>query len=219
MNTAGVISRVKNLFGDSNNVLATTAKVVDLINDGQEYIAIETHYKQGSSAVASASSFRGGYSSITNAIIFESVTYGDTVGEDILLQLVDEETISRLGLINVPDGTPEFYYLDGQTIYLFPEPLSTDTTNVLVKYISLPTSLADENATLDIPAVFHGDLCNFILMRLHELNENFRAAEYYQDKFNRSIGERKFNLLSGDDSFRQIQPDPMDIGFDFAYYD
>lgn len=209
MNTAGVVTRVKSLFGDSNEIFINDSNIVDWINEAQLEICRETHYKVGTSTANNAQAFRTGVT-LTDALLIRTITYGTTP-----LSLMDTETIDRMGLRELSDGIPQAYYFVGPAIYLFPKPESTDTTTVTVSYVKAPTDLTTTGSSLDIPVVYHNDLCNFIVMRAHERNENYRAAELYEAKFRASLGQRRYEGLSQDDSYRMVGPDIMDYS---AYF-
>lgn len=204
MNTAGVITRVQTLFGDSNSIFITPANIVDWINEGQLEICRETHYKVGTDTSNTGDDFRSGIT-IIDLLLVRTVLYGTTP-----LAVIDLETVHRMGVANLADSEPTAYYFVGPTLYPFPKPVSGDATTITVSYVKAPTDLASDASALDIPVVYHNDLCNFCIMRAHERNENYRAAELYEAKFRSAMAQRKYEGMSQDDTFKQIGPDIMD---------
>lgn len=209
MDTAGVIRRVQNLFGDANEIVITKTMIVDWINEGQIEIARETAYRTAT-ATDDASNFRTG-KALSDLILMKGISYDGTP-----LVVTDLETIQRMHDPSNFEGVPEFYYTDGEGVYLFPNPTSTDSTTCTIRYVDAPTDLTDENDSLDIPAKYHNDLVDYCISKAHERNENWRAAEYYLAKFMKGISQRKFEAEYRDDTFYSKGVDPLDVEFDYA---
>jgi len=121
-----------------------------------------------------------------------------------------EESIDRLLIATVPDGIPVGYYTSGQNLKFYPRPLSTDATIVVITYSKLLTAASAVGSTVSMPDNWRTELIDFVVSRLHQRNENWRAAEYYDKKFAASIADRKFEAQTRDDTFMQIAPDIMD---------
>lgn len=210
MDTAGILRRVKNLFGDSNSIIIDDTMIVDWINEGQLEIARETAYRLATTT-DTADNFIGG-KSITDLILLKGVRYGDTP-----LALIDLETLHRMYDPTLVEGIPEYYYTDGEGIYLFPTPEASDTTTCTIRYVDAPTDLASSGSALDLPVKYHNDLVTYCIHKAHERNENWRAAEYYKAEFIKGISQRKFEAEYRDDSFHTKGADPSDI--EFEYFD
>lgn len=204
MNTTQVIARVQNIFGSSMSTTMARSLVVDWINEAQLEICRETHYKVGTNTSNTANDLRSGVS-ITDLLLVRTVKYGTKP-----LSIIDTETIDRMGVRNIADAEPQAYYMVGPTMYLFPQPVSGDTTTITISYVKAPTDLTDADSSLDIPVVYHNDLCNYCIMRAHERDGEFESAAVYEGKFRASMGQRKFEGMSQDDTFRQMGPDIMD---------
>jgi hypothetical protein len=211
VDTAGVISRVRAIFGDSAGVVLKDEHIVAWINDAQLDIARETEYKVLTDSTNDASDFIGGVE-IENMLLLRRVAYGSKP-----LALVDKESIDRMGVYSASGTTPQAYYMDGESIFLFPEPSATDTTTVNISYVGAPTDLATSSSDLDIPIRFHTDLVNFCIARAHERNENWAAARTYDERFRANVAQRKFETQSQDDTFHTVGPDIMDNDPYFSY--
>lgn len=204
MNTAAVIRKVQRAFGDSNEIVITKTDIVDWINEAQIEIVRETGYRSTSSATA-ASTFIGG-KTIADMLLCKSVTY-----DDRRLTLVGDDYVFNLQMQEEAYDEPQYYYMQGISIHLWPEPEASDSTSVTVLYVDAPTDLADDTGTLDLPVTYHEDIVRFCIMRAHERNENFRASEKAEQQFKEHIGQRRFESHSQDDSYPQIQSDYEDI--------
>lgn len=81
-----------------------------------------------------------------------------------------------------PSGTPREFMLWNNTITLVPTPsVSSDTITLYAeKKQSAITSVA---STIDIPAVFHGALCDAVLSEMWAKDLNAGMAQIYQNKW------------------------------------
>lgn len=204
MQTSALIARVKNVFGDSNNVLLSDAMILDWINEASLEIAREVRYKITRDPSNTASDFIAGVD-FGDALLINKVFYGSEP-----LALIDNETPDRMGTSVFEPQVPRAYYLEGTKLYLWPVPANTDSTTITVVYAAAPTVLTDPGTAIDCPTKFHNDIANYVLSKANERNENWRAAEYYLLKWEKGFGQRKYEGLSQDDSSYQIGPDAMD---------
>jgi len=208
MLASDVITPAQILFGDTNKVVATDAACLAFLNDGIREIARQTLLFQATVTTTGAA-VRLGYdmSAVPDLIVINRVTYD---GEPIAL--MTEESIDRLLVMSTPDGTPVGYYTSGQNLKFYPRPLSTDALAVVITYSKLLTAATAVSSTVSMPDNWRTELIDFIVSRLHQRNENWRAAEYYDKKFASSIADRKFEAQARDDTFLQVVPDIMDQG-------
>lgn len=215
MTPTEIATRVRNKFGDTRGSVLKDAMFIDSINEACVEIVRETlclHAEQ--SAIAVTGFRRGtGVTLSANFILIKEVFY-----DDVPLALIDNETISRMNYYTLPDGIPEAYYMLGQEIFMFPNPLSTDTNTCMVSYVPMPAPITAIGNTIPIPVNYHNDVAEFCLILAHERNENWRAAEAIREKFYKNIAQRKYESLSQDDTFRQIGPDIMDQDYTIGHW-
>jgi hypothetical protein len=209
MLASAIATRVKKSFGDSAGVLIDDTMIFDWINEAQHEIVRETHCLRSTATIASASSFSTGQAvNSGNYMLIIDVYYGNKP-----LSLTDRDTINRLGLAELETQEPRSYYMDGPLLYVFPIPTSTDTTDVVVHFVPVPTVVTAAGDTPQVPVVWHPDLADYCIMKAHERNENFRAAEYYEKRFLNKMSQRKFEGFANDDTYRTIGMDPMDVDY------
>lgn len=211
MLTADVIRKTQRSIGDDNEILITKPDIVDWINEAQTYITRETQYRTATTT-GNASTFVAGVT-ITDSLLLKRVYYGDRA-----LALMDVETRDRMGLAEVNSAVPYGYFMDGESIFLFPAPTASDTTTVTTHYVDSPTDLATFADSLDIPAIYHEDMVLLCKMRANERNENYRAAEHFEKQFKEAMAQRKFEGQSQDDTFHVVGPDYEDFNAG-GYYD
>jgi hypothetical protein len=206
-----VITRVQNGFGDSNQVMIYDTHIMDWINEGMLEIVRETQCisKMENSMQASAFNNNAGVG-IADMILLKRVYYDTTS-----LLLLEPESLDRLGYAP-QGGVPVGYYTEGSRIFLYPNPPTTDTTKITIFYVPAPVAVTATGDAIGIPFYLHGDLAEWCLAKAHERNENYRAAEVIMTRFMKNLSKRKFESLSRDDTYRTVQPDPMDqeYGFD-----
>jgi hypothetical protein len=213
MLASDVINPAKYLFGDTNGVIATDTVCLAFLNDAMREIARQTLVFRAT-VTTDGDSIRSGYdmSAVSDLIVINRVTYD---GEP--LALMTEESVDRLLIATTPDGTPVGYYTSGELLKFFPNAESGDTTAVVIQYSKLLTAAAAVGSTISMPDSWRTELIDFIVMRLHERNENWRAAEMYNLRFNASLANRKYEGQTRDDTFLQVTPDFNDL--DYGMYD
>lgn len=201
-----VIVAAQSIFGDARKVTATDALGIIALNEGMREIARETLMLTGIIS-NTGNSYTSGLdlTATTDFILVKRITY-----DGVPLSLMDRETIDRMLLSQTPAGVPLAYHCEGYLLELFPVPVSGDTTVVKVYYAKLPTAIAAVGDTIGLPDVWKTDLINYVTMRFHEKNENWRAAENCLNKWNAGLSNRKFEGTTKDDSFRVIGPDYAD---------
>lgn len=213
MLASDVITPARLLFGDTNAVIATDAACIAFLNDAMREIAREVLTFR-TIVTTTGNAVRSGYdmSAVASLILINRVTYD---GEP--LALMTEEEIDRLMIATTPDGTPVGYYTSGELLKFFPNPVSGDTTAVAISYSKLLTAATTTGSTVSMPDTWRTELIDFIVMRLHERNENWRAAELYEKRFRGSLANRKYEGMTRDDTFLQVSPDFNDL--DYGMYD
>lgn len=213
MLASDIIDPAKLLFGDTNGISATTPLCLAALNDAMREIAREVLTFR-TIVTTTGNAVRSGYdmSAVPSLIVINRVTYD---GEP--LALMTEEEIDRLMISTTPDGTPVGYYTSGELLKFFPTPVSGDTTTVTISYSKLPTAVTAVGNTVSMPDTWRTELIDFVVMRLHEKNENWRAVELYEKRFRTSLSNRKYEGQARDDTFFQVSPDFNDL--DYGQYD
>jgi hypothetical protein len=206
MLASDVITPAQALVGDSNGVWATDTICIIFLNDALREIARETLLLEGSISTT-GNAVRSGYdlASTLDLILIKRVTY-----DSVPLAMIEQEAVDRLLVSTTPDNTPSAYYTYSNKVGFFPNPISGDTTAIAITYAKLHSAITATGNTVTVPDTWRTELINFIVARLHERNENWRAAELYAQKFRESLSARKYESQSRDDTFHVVSPDFMD---------
>lgn len=204
MNITEVIRKAGRRFGDTNNVLIEEQDFLDWINEAQLEICRETGILTTSTSVA-ANLFPWALPS--TLIEVTRVLYNSTP-----INKIEVETIDDLGInvSNYSDGPLYFYILNG-SMYLFPPANASDTTSISIQYANTPTTIASTATALAVPVMYHEDIVKFLVMRCHEMNQNYRAQEIAYNEFKANIGLRLDEKSIRDDSYPTIRDDPWDM--------
>ncbi len=120
----------------------------------------------------------GDYAIDSDILAFEDVTYTPATGQARSLTQIDSWQIRDMRLLAAVSTDPLYYAYEGQSILLYPTPLSSsDTLHIL--YVPRPTALA---ATADNPS---GGSFGGIPEEYHPVLESYvkwKAAEHSNDK-------------------------------------
>lgn len=207
MLASDIIDPAKLLFGDTNGIVATPTACIAFLNDGMREIARQVLAFQ-TIVSTTGNAVRSGYdmSAVPSLIVINRVTYD---GEPIAL--LTQESIDRLMTASPPDGPSAGYYTSGELLKFFPVPVAGDATVVTISYSKLLAAVTAVGNTITMPDSWRTELIDFVASRLHQRNENWRAAEYYDKKFASSLADRKFEGQTRDDTFIQVTPDVNDM--------
>lgn len=80
-----------------------------------------------------------------------------------------------------PANVPEFWYIFGQTIHVWPKPLSAYT--VTLRYYKSPTALSGASDVPDLPSEFEELLVVGAAYRVLQVKDNYDQAAILQNKY------------------------------------
>lgn len=204
MNVLEVIRKSGRRFGDSANILIEEQDFLDWINEAQLEICRETGILTTTTTVA-ANLFP--WTLPTTLIEITRVTYNGTP-----INKIDIESIDALGINvnNYSDG-PLYFYIKEQTMVLFPAAATSDVTLISITYANTPVQVTTTADPLTVPVMYHEDVVKFLVMRCHEMNQNYRAQEIAYNEFKGNIGIRLDEKTVRDDTYPIIRDDPWDV--------
>jgi hypothetical protein len=185
-----VYSQVKRVFGDESGVQLTNDDIVRWINEAQVDISSQNQVIQ---AVATMTLVPGqstySLTSVTPPIdsIASILLDGRRVGYIPVSQA--EESISLSDPADIEIGAPQFWYEWAGEITFWPKP-GKDYT-MTIRYTAQPTDITT-NATdvLSVPNECFTDVCNYVLMRAYEMDENAEMMAVKQAEYSTSVAER-----------------------------
>lgn len=142
------------------------------------------------------------YSFPTSTITIKRITYDGKKLKPISMR--EDDAITGLNQSTTSEGTPQYYFIWNETIYLRPIPSSIATLKIFT--YNEPSQILT-SSTLEIPTQFHLDLVDYIVSEMAAKDSNFTAAKYYADKWERSktdVKKWQKRRLRGD-SFATVQ--------------
>ena len=146
------------------------------------------------------------YSYPTNTIAIKRITYDGKKLKPITFR--EDDAITGLNQSTTSAGTPQYYAIWNETIYLRPIPSSVATLKIFS--YNEPSALTI-TSTLEIPTQFHMDIVNFIVSEMASKDLNYTAADRYLQKWERAkIEARKWQRIKNrGDSFSTVQDEDM----------
>jgi hypothetical protein len=126
------------------------------------------------------------YSYPTNTISIKRVTYDGKKIQPINLREDDALTLGNSA--STATGTPAFYYVWDDTIYLRPIP-DDDLTLKIYSY-NEPSEVTSAS-TIEVPTQFHMDLVEYILSRMYAKDGNIQMAQYHLERWNEAVQAAK----------------------------
>jgi hypothetical protein len=185
-----VYSQVKRVFGDESGVQLTNDDIVRWINEAQVDIADQNQVLQATAtltltpnvATYSLASVSPPIDSIASILL-----NGRRIGYIPISQA--EESISLADPEGLELGAPQFWYEWAGEITFWPKP--GQAYNMLLRYTAEPTDVTTTSTDLlSVPDECFTDVCNYVLMRAYEMDENAEMMAVKQAEYSTSVAER-----------------------------
>jgi phage terminase large subunit-like protein len=185
-----VYSQVKRVFGDESGVQLTNDDIARWVNEAQVDIAKQNQVLQttatinmiGGTATYSLSAVTPRIDSVASILLD-----GRRVGDIPVSQA--EESISLADPEGLETGAPQFWYSWGGDITFWPIPNKNYT--MLIRYTAEPTVVTTTTTDLlSVPDECFTDVCNYVLMRAYEMDENAQMMAVKQTEYSTSVAER-----------------------------
>ena len=185
-----VYDQVKRVFGDESGVQLTNDDIARWINEAQVDIAKQnqilpqtaTVNVTGGTATYSLSAVTPKIDSIASILLD-----GRRIGNIPVSQA--EESISLADPEGTETGAPQFWYEWAGQITFWPKPNKNYT--MLIRYTALPTNITTSiSDVLSVPDECFSDVCNYVLMRAYEMDENAEMMAVKQAEYSTSVAER-----------------------------
>lgn len=185
-----VYNQVKRAFGDESGVQLTNDDIVRWINEAQVDISKQNQVLQttatvnvvGGTATYSLSAVTPRIDSVASILLD-----GRRVGDIPVSQA--EESISLADPEGLETGAPQFWYSWGGDITFWPIPNKNYT--MLIRYTAQPADVTSSPSNvLSVPDECFSDVCNYVLMRAYEMDENAEMMAVKQAEYSTSVAER-----------------------------
>ncbi len=185
-----VYDQVKRVFGDESGVQLTNEDIARWVNEAQVDISKQNQVLQttatinmiGGTATYSLSAVTPRIDSVASILLD-----GRRVGDIPVSQA--EESISLADPEGLETGAPQFWYSWGGDITFWPIPNKNYT--MLIRYTAEPTAVTTTATDLlSVPDECFTDVCNYVLMRSYEMDENAEMMAVKQAEYSASVAER-----------------------------
>ena len=185
-----VYDQVKRVFGDESGVQLTNTDIVRWVNEAQIDIAKQNQILPAVATLpvlANVATYD--LSGVTPKIdsVASILLDGRRVGNIPISQA--EESISLADPESYEIGSPQFWYEWAGEITFWPTPGQNYT--LTLRYTAEPT-VVTTTATdlLSVPDECFTDVCNYVLMRAYEMDENAEMMAVKQAEYSTSVAER-----------------------------
>jgi hypothetical protein len=185
-----VYNQVKRVFGDESGVQLTNADIVRWVNEAQVDISKQNQVLQTTATInVVAGTPTYSLSAVTPRIdsIASILLDGRRIGDIPVSQA--EESISLADPEGLEVGAPQFWYSWGGDVTFWPKPNKNYT--MLIRYTAQPTVVTTSvGDLLSVPDECFTDVCNYVLMRAYEMDENPEMMAVKQAEYSTSVAER-----------------------------
>ncbi len=149
------------------------------------------------------------YSYPTSTIAIKRITYGGQKLKPITFR--EDDAVTGLNQGTTDQGTPTYYYLWNETIYLRPIPSAVGTLKIFS--YNEPSEVTN-TSTLEIPLQYHMNLTDYVVSEMAAKDSNFSAAKYYREKWEKSKLRAKVwqKKRLRTDSFSVVQDEEQMVG-------
>ncbi len=182
-------------------------EVFKLIYEAELILAKEALVIEASTTSSSTASTRA-YSFPTSFIAIKRVEYNGAKLRPIDFREDDLLTLSNASTTET--GTPQYYVVFNDQIYLRPIP---DTSSVTITWYGYkePTLLTTASSTLSVPTRYHIDLVEYVVSIMAAKDENLTLAQFYEarwlDRVEKAKAWQKKRLRT--DGFATVKSEEM----------
>lgn len=180
---------IKRQFGDESGVQITDADITRWTNMATTEIVAKNKILQATATTAGAAG-QAVYNLsdiATDMIAIEDVSYGS--GQS--LQQTDNSGIKKLlGGSTAEAGLPQYWYTWANGLKLWPVPNTAET--LTIDYVKVPARVSGSGDVLPLPDVYYERICNFVLSKAYELDEDSTNSanqrRLFEDKLTEMTG-------------------------------
>jgi len=202
MDVTTALLRVQRQFGDEYEVIFNDDDFYGWVYEAEVDIIRTT----GSNSITISVATSAFPSTVPDSVNIQRVTVN---GKS--LQRTTHEEMDLIGLSDVSDGTPAYWYKHQGKVYLYPQDL-TSSQQVQITYNKVPVIMSGLTSanTFTVPTVYHDDVVKYCIARAHNKNHDMQAEKATMDLYDRNISLRRDESQSIDAPIYKL-PDPMDF--------
>ena len=205
MSPTDLETAARNRYNSISDNFFSQAEIFSLIYDAEMELARETLVIESTTTTPTVIGTQG-YAYPTEVIDLKRVTYDGKKLKPLTFR--EDDAITGLNQTTLSQGTPQYYFIWDQYIYLRPIPSAVAT---LAIYSYNEPGLVTSTSTLEVPTMHHMALLDYVVSEMAAKDSNFNAANYYTAKWERKKQDIKrwvkknrrgdsFNVVQDEDS-------------------
>lgn len=179
MTPAQIETAARRKYNSASSSFFATAEIYDLIYQAELEIARETKMLEGRTTTTSTASTQS-YAYPTGVLEIKRVEYDGAKLTPIDLR--DDDALTLLNSNTTAEGTPIYYYDWENTVYLRPIP-DTSADQIRIYYYKEPTAVTSASQTLEVPALFHMCIVDYVTAEMAMKDGSQAVAQLYFDKW------------------------------------
>lgn len=123
----------------------------------------------------------------TNTIAIKRITYNGLKLEPITFR--EDDAFTNGSAATTQTGTPLFYMVFNEVIYLRPIPDTAYTLKIFS--FNEASEITSASSTIDVPTFFHQQIADYLLWRMAAKDQNYTAAQYYEQRWADNVKKAK----------------------------
>lgn len=206
MKVSDIITRVRNIAGDTQQIQFSDASVVDWINDGVRECAIANNLLQKRATQASVAN-QGDYDLPPDLLKLHSVKYNQ--GKLRILTLEEFDAQANEGSFT---GTPQLAYIWAGKLTLYPAPDSSYPLSI--DYIYDPAQVSVDALDVDppLPVGYHARLVDYCLAQVAQQDDDMNRYAVKMQEFQTGTMNLKDLPEYENDLYPSISVSTRDMG-------
>lgn len=209
-----VLTAVKRQFGDESGVQITDTDISRWVSDAQREIVLnnaEISPGMVSVNVTAGTALYPLLANVPDIMTIHSIHFDGAYLENMTF-LQAQEYIIRKGS-GTSRGTPTFWYEYAGVLNLWPVPDTSITAGITVFYTKAPTEIVLLTDALSIPDSYFNALVMQCLKQASNMDENFQAAQAYDQQFEVSMQKLANRTASQSNAYPTITMLPEDTDY------
>jgi hypothetical protein len=207
--------RVRRQFGDTAGVVITDQAMYDWINDAMREIVLDQKLLR-LKATSSTLIGQSNYGFPTDLLRLDHVSVDGEALEQTTTQQISRTVENMDDSVNFPRGTPEYYWVYGREIYLYPAPAAVKT--ITMYYYRNPTEVTALANTPELPAEYDNRIIEYCLAQAAELDDDDNRAQLKRQQFEIGLDKTKDEQEGGQDMYAHMGVSLAD-SYGYSYRD
>lgn len=183
-----IAKRVKKQFGDEIGEQIDDTDILRWINDAMMEIVIQNDLLQ---VVSTTSTFsrEPNYLTPTNINKVFSVKWQGNSLKQLNLQEAEEMFGNKDDDGSYPVGSPEYWWMWGNTITLYPAPQQAGSKDLRMFFLRNPVPVSDMGEIPEIPTKYHLRIVDYCIAQAAELDDNNEKYTQKRGEFDQHLSQ------------------------------